>query len=223
MKKTAILLAVLIMGLPFIINEKLWAESEILFEDDFSDPRSGWDFGTFGTKNDQTGKVGYEDGIYYVRTDKISTGISPNIIMGKANILLSQIDLEVEATQKVAPTNDNNSYGVVCRFNQKPYGAYFFLISGDGWYAILKIDDGSITPLVNWAASDAINQGDDTNYLRVVCKVSFLALIVNDEFVAAVIDDGLKKGGDIGLVTITYEDEPSEIWFDNLVVRSPFK
>jgi len=143
--------------------------------------------------------------------------------MGKANILLSQVSLEVEATQKVAPTNDNNSYGVVCRFNRKPYGAYFFLISGDGYYAILKIDDGKITPLVNWTESDAINQGDETNHLRVICKTSLLALIVNDEFVTAVVDDGLKKGGDIGLVTISYEDEPSEIWFDNLVIRSPFK
>ncbi|HEY73031.1 MAG TPA: protein kinase [Thermoflexia bacterium] len=175
-----------------------------LFQDDFSDPSSGWEVGDY-----DGGSVGYKDGIYFVRSEN-----NGDVMWGVANRSFENIIIEVDATQVLAPTNDNNAYGVKCR--EQSGNGYGFVISGDGYYSIQIIMDGDWESLVDWTSSDAINQGNGTNHIRAACDGSHLALAVNGELLAEV-EDSTYTEGNISLTAATFEDEPTEIHYDNLV------
>jgi hypothetical protein len=177
-----------------------------LFEDDFSDPSSGWEVGDYSD-----GSLGYSDGGYLV-----TATLEDTYIWGVANQFFSDIVIEVDATELSAPANDNNAYGVMCRVQPNGKDGYALRISGDGYYAIHLISDG-FEALVDWTASDAIRQGNATNHLRAVCDGSSLVLFVNGELVAEASDTTFTEG-DIALSATTFEAEPTEVLFDNLVV-----
>lgn len=181
----------------------------VLFEDDFSDPGSGWQ-----VRDTDSGSVGYGGGSYIVISREESVTIS-----GRANRSYDNLVIEVDATQVSAPANDNNDYGVVCR-RQANGDAYYLLISGDGKYSIQKNLGDEFVRLVDWTSSDAIRRGNATNRIRAVCDSSDLMLFANGELLAEVSDSAFFEG-DIGLTAMTYEDEPTEIHFDNLVVSAP--
>jgi len=179
------------------------------FQDDFSDPGSGWEVGDY-----EGGSVGYGDGYYFVTSTE-----EGNLMWGLAYRNFSDLVIDVDATQVSAPSNDNNGYGVMCRVQEDDDG-YLLRVSGDGYYAIHRIVDGEFEPLVDWTPSDVIHQGNATNHIRAICDGSRLALIVNGELLAEV-GDATYTSGDIALTATTYEAEPTEIHFDNLVVTAP--
>ena len=198
-------------NLPFGPEEETPPPSppDVLFQDDFSDPDSGWEVGDY-----DTGDVGYRDGVYFVT----SIGDS-DTMWGVANASFSDVIIEVDAIQVSAGPEDNNDYGIVCR-EQGDGSGYYLLISGDGGYAILKAQGGDFEPLVDWAASDDVRQGNATNHIRVVCDGSTLVLFVNGQRLATT-EDSTFASGDIALTATSYEDELTEINFDDLVVRKP--
>jgi hypothetical protein len=162
------------------------------------------------------GGVGYESGAYFV------TSLGDGATMwGVANVSFNDVIIEVDVTQVSAPANNNNDYGVACREQGDGTGhGYYLLISGDGYYGIAKAEDEEFEWLVDWAASDVIRQGNATNHIRAVCDGSTLALFVNGQRLATTEDDTF-TGGDIALTATSYEAEPTEIHFDNLVVNKP--
>lgn len=184
-------------------------ESQILLEDDFSDPNSGWEKAEF-----DAGSVGYTDGNYFVISSEPSAAM-----WGVAGRSFEDVLIEVEATQVQAPANNNNDYGVMCRLTYTGDG-YSFNISGDGYYSIQKMESNSFSDLVEWTESSAIHKGGETNRIQVICHGSTLVLVVNGEKLAEVIDETYSEG-DIALAATTYEEAPTEIHFDNLLVREP--
>ncbi|MDY6877587.1 MAG: LamG-like jellyroll fold domain-containing protein [Chloroflexota bacterium] len=186
------------------------APAGVLFQDNFGDPESGWEVGEY-----DTGGVGYDSGEYYVTS--FGNG---DTMWGVISRSFDDLIVEVDATQISAPTNNNNDYGVVCR-EQGDGNGYYMLISGDGYYAILvKAEGRDFEPLADWTGSDVIRQGNATNHIRAVCEGSTLALFVNGQRLATAEDNTFSKGN-IALTATSYEDEPTEIHFDNLVVRQP--
>jgi hypothetical protein len=158
--------------------------------------------------------VGYEGGVYFVTSlNNTST------MWGVANRSFDDLVIEVDATQVSAPTNNNNDYGVVCR-EQGDGSGYYLLISGDGYYGIARAEEGNFEWLVDWTKSNVIRQGNATNHIRAVCDGSTLELFVNGQRLATAEDDTFTRG-DIALTATTYEDEPTDVHFDNLVVRAP--
>ena len=187
------------------------ASGEILFQDDFEDPNSGWevrDYGDSGTGTYGAGNyrmVGTVDGI---------------MVWTVGYQLFSDLVMDVSTTQVSAAPNDNNGYGLMCRLQPGASGdGYAFLISGDGYYSIQLITKGDYEPLVEWATSPVVNQGNSFNQLRVICDGTYLALIVNGELLAEANDANYTEG-DIAFVAGTLEPDPTEIHFDNLVVYS---
>jgi hypothetical protein len=182
----------------------------VLFEDDFSSPSSGWEQGDY-----DTGTVGYEGGTYAVSS--IGGG---NTMWGVAHISLSDVTIRVKTAQVSAPDNDNNSYGVVCR-EQGEGSGYYLLISGDGGFAIFKADTDGFEPLVDWAPTDAVRQGNTENVIEATCNGSLLTLIVNGTRVATAEDHTFSRG-DVALTVTSYEhDQSSTVHFDNIVIARP--
>ncbi|MGA9532630.1 MAG: hypothetical protein WBR18_07930 [Anaerolineales bacterium] len=183
--------------------------SGVLLKDDFSDPSTGWEVGDY-----DTGSVGYQGGSYSV----VSLG-NGDTMWGIASQDFGDVVIEVTAEQVSGPANDNNDYGVMCRIQESNDG-YFLLISGDGYYAILKRADDQFENLVDWTPSDAINTGDSQNQIQAVCDGSSLALIVNGQQVATASDSDFSHG-DIALTATSYESDSTEVLFDNFAVRQP--
>jgi len=185
------------------------AESDVIFQDDFGNSSSGWEVGDY-----EGGSVGYQSGAYAV-----VSGNTNSTMWGVANRSFDNVAIEVDATQVSAGPESNNDYGVVCR-EQGDGNGYYLLVSGDGFYAILKSAQDEFQPLVDWTESSAVNQGNATNRIKAVCNGSTLELFVNGQRMTSVEDSTYAKG-DIALTATTYEDVATEVHFDNLTVRTP--
>lgn len=183
--------------------------SNVIFQDDFGDPDSGWEVGEY-----DSGSVGYKNGVYAVVSS--SRG---GTMWGVANRTFDNLVIEVDATQVAAGPASDNDYGVICR-EQGDGNGYYFLISGDGYYSIIKAQGDEFINLLDWTESGAIKQGNTTNHIRAVCNGTRLELSVNGEQLAS-IEDSTFTSGDIALTATTYEDERTEVHFDNLVVSRP--
>jgi hypothetical protein len=191
-------------------------EMGLLFEDDFSDPASGWRVDQDAGGN---GSYTYEGGVYAVTA--LSSGTQ---MWGYANRSFGDVVITVDATQVSAPANDNNGYGVGCRIQDDGAG-YYLRISGDGYYGAHRVTydtqgEEMFTVLVEWTTTDAINLGNAANRIEATCAGSQLSLTVNGQIVLIAEDDTFAEG-DIALTATTYEDEPTTIHFDNVVVREP--
>jgi len=191
----------------FIIGQE--GLSPTLYEDDFSDPDSGW----ADTELDG-GRVGYLDGFYYV-----SSLTEGTLIWVSAGASLSDVAINVEATQAYAGPDSDNAYGVMCRVQSNDDG-YLLRISGDGYYSIHKRLGEEYVALVDWTTSDVIRQGNSRNDIQAVCDGPRLVLIVNGQLLGEANDSTFAEG-DIGLVVTTYEEAATEVNFDNLVVTRP--
>jgi hypothetical protein len=183
--------------------------ANVLFQDDFADPTSGWD-----QVNEEDGITDYVDGAYRIFVNTISTDVWAN-----PKLNFEDVRVEVDAS-KVGGDNDND-FGLICRYvDEKNY--YFFIISSDGYYGIGKVSGGQqqLLGMESMPPSEAIRQGKASNHLRADCIGSKLSLYVNDEFLAQA-DDGQFASGDVGLLAGTLGSPGTDIRFDNFVVSKP--
>ncbi len=146
---------------------------------------------------------------------------------GRSNSEFSDTVIEFDTTITKAPTNNNAASGVICRMKtheNNTTDGYLFAISGDGFYSIQRITSSAMNPLVDWAESDVINQGNQENKVRATCNGSELKLEVNGELLATASADasGPQSGG-FAFAAVSFETaEPvTEVHFDNLVVTKP--
>ncbi len=207
-----LVLAAMACSLPGLRTPSPGGETQkVLFQDDFSDPKSGWEAGEY-----DAGEVGYGNGYYYV----ISYG-DGSTMWGVANRSFTDVVIEVDAAQVSGPANNNTDYGVICRTADPESGTgYYLLISGDGYYAVVKGTDEGYDWLVDFTESSAIRKGNSSNRIRAVCNGSKLSLTVNGTLLAEV-EDSQFTSGDIALTATSYENTPTEVRFDNLVVTAP--
>jgi hypothetical protein len=179
----------------------------VLFEDDFSSADSGWD-----RVEDEDATTDYADGRYVISVRKTSW-----LTWANPGEFFEDVVIDVDARQIEGP--DDNNYGVICRY-QDVNNFYRILISGDGYYTILKYLDGENTTLIQWTATGAINQGNASNHMTVTCEGDRLALVINGQFVAETFDDTFADG-DIGLTAGAYDEPGVSVAFDNVVVTQP--
>jgi hypothetical protein len=181
----------------------------LLFQDDFSDPKSGWD-----SSHNEDGVTDYQDGQYRILVNTTNTDVWANPGLNFTNTII-----EVDATKTGG--DDNNDFGVVCRYADDQ-NFYFFVISSDGYYGIGKIKDGQqvLVGMESMPPTDAVKQGAATNHLQAVCDGSTLRLVVNGQQLVETTDPDLTSG-DAGLLAGSFENPGTDILFDNFVVREP--
>jgi hypothetical protein len=96
---------------------------------------------------------------------------------------------------------------------------YLFLIQGTGSYAIMRARGRDVVPLVNWTTSEHITVGPGRNHIRAVCDGNYLALYVNEQFLADATDDTYSSG-QVGLVASAANRLGLRVEFDNLSVSA---
>jgi len=176
------------------------------YADDFSTPDGGWK-----TANDETIKIGVQDGALHFTIDDLDT-IAWSTPKDKR---FGDFVLDVDAIQVEGP--NDNTYGVIFRY-QDDRNFYRLDISGDGYFAVFKRKDGAWTKVQDYVESAAVKQGNATNHLQVIAKGSQFTFNVNGEAVKT-FSDGDFSSGNIGLTAGTlFENAGVHIAFDNLKV-----
>ncbi|MBN2044111.1 MAG: hypothetical protein JW757_03745 [Anaerolineales bacterium] len=182
--------------------------ADILFEDDFSNPESGWD-----RFNDGEGYTDYENGTYKI-------GVYTDTLFYWANPYRNFNDVIIEVQAQKITGGDDMQYGIICR-HEDVDNWYAMIISGDGYAAIRKRYQGSeLEFITDWAQVSAINTGNAANNLRAECIGNQISLYVNGTLAVSVVDSDLTSG-DAGLMAGTFEQTSTEVLFDNFVVRKP--
>jgi hypothetical protein len=194
--------------------EKMFANfstSQVLFQDEFSDPSSGWD-----RYMDPDGSLSdYVDGNYRILVNEADVDIISN--PGKS---FSDVAIKVTVQKHGGP--DDNIFGVICRF-QDVDNFYELAVSSDGYYGIGRKSNGDFIWLNadQMQSSDRIHTGDLTNLIQAECVKTRLTLIVNGHKLAEVTDKTLPQSGDIGLMAGAYKETGVDIYFDHLLVKKP--
>jgi hypothetical protein len=182
---------------------------DVLFQDDFDRPDSGWD-----RYHDATYSADYVNGAYrvHILTPDTDAWANPRLRFGDVRI-------EVDATKWGGP--DDNIFGVLCRY-QDVRNFYYFLVSSDGYAGIGAYKEGRRKLLTGESLlpSPAVAQGDTGNHLRADCLGFKLDFYVNG-FLVAQAQAAEWMEGDVGLLAGTYTEPGTEILFDNFSVRQP--
>lgn len=191
-------------------DESLPSGPQALFEDDFSDPDSGWDRSTF-----ENGSTEYEQGGYriFVNAENWSAWANPsrNFTDTSTTVIATKIG-----------GDDDNEFGLICR-HANVDNFYVATISSDGFYGFLKRENGESLALLNMEnmlPSELIMQGNTTNEIRLDCVGNTLTLYVNGQFVGETVDDAISSG-DVGLYAGTFSIPGTDVLFDNFVVTAP--
>lgn len=177
---------------------------ELLYEDDFEDPQSGWEH-----YRQADGILDYEEGGY-----RMWVNVPENLFWVNLPEIYADVRLEVEAKAIGGP--EANWYGVLCRLDQRTSDHYYFLISSSATYQIGKqVEWEKIVLAESNEPSDAVRLGlGETNHLRVDCMGEGLKLEVNGQVLLEVKDSELQEGA-VGLLTGTMGEAGTDVLFDN--------
>jgi hypothetical protein len=187
----------------------LGTAGDVLLEETFDDPDSGWDLYAW-----DEAEVGYEAGAYQIQVHETRYDAWATSNQG---IDLADFVIEVDARWVEGPLD--NDYGVLVRYQPDGDSFYLFAVSSDGWYSVQAFRDREWESLVDWVESDAVHQGDATNHLKVECLGSQMRFVVNDVPLAQV-EDASYRSGDVGLLAGTFDQGGVVVQFDNLQVRA---
>ena len=191
-------------------GEKNYRTDNILFQDNFSNPDSGWDRQSYNV-----GSTDYADGGYV-----ISVTAPGQILWANPGQAFKDVSVEVETVW--LDGGDDNNLGIICRY-QDIENFYALVISSDGYYGIRRALNGndkiSFFGDEGMEESDVINMNGH-NQLRADCIGNTLSLYANGELLMQVEDDALAYG-DVGLIVGTFSAENTEILFKNFVVYLP--
>lgn len=176
---------------------------ETLLTENFDQP-DAWD-----RYSDAAGSVGVQEELYRIDSDG-------SMVWGLNRTMHDDVLIEVDARD--LSQHRNNAYGVMCRASGANNGSgYYFLISGDGYYAIYMGEGRDWRPLVRWNRAAEIHTDARSNRIRAICADDYLALYVNEAFMAEVRQHVYTRGY-AGLAAASLEDQPVEVEFDDLLI-----
>lgn len=189
-------------------SEEEYAPSgSVIFQDDFSNSRSGWYVG-----EDEDSYLNYQDGEYLI-------GVVPRNFIVNTWLGRSETDVVISVDAYPYKPTGMGGFGVLCRF-QKDTGDYYGLeITEDGYSSIWRYENGEYTFLSYWALSSAIPSGG-AGRITAACVGEHLLLAVDNMLVAEAFDASWASG-DIGLFAETFDAGGFVAAFDNYVVQRP--
>ena len=179
------------------------ASDVVLFQDDFSNPKSGWDRASQGGNS-----TDYADGKYRITLSTPQQDIWAN----PYQYFDQDIIIEVDIWQN--PSTVQAAYGIICGYSDM--NNFFALTIGNGGYVeIFRYQQGKRLTLAS--AENQARIDPEYNHLKAECTSSTLQLWVNGSLVAEV--EALEfPYGDVGLIVSSFDEANVEILFDNFVV-----
>jgi len=182
---------------------------EVLFEDDFTDPSSGWEI-----VNNAYELKGYSTGGYMISVNQVGSRA-----ISTSNLNYTDTIISVEA-QKITGARDTQ-FGLVCRFQDK-FNFYAFVISADGYAGIVRVVDGAKELLGSdqFFRMEGILMDDGVNEMTAHCEADSLKFIVNGETVVTVQDNTIGNG-DAGFFVETFQTGEAAVVFNDFLIIKP--
>lgn len=179
---------------------------QVVFEDDFSNPKSGW-----LSSSNENGRRAYENGEYTI-------DVTASMYWFWTDQYFSYDNLMAEADVRVVRRVGDADYGFICGM-QDDDNFTALEISEDGYFTIWKqVNDENVT-LLNWTYSDRL-AGSGPYRLAVQCGRESLRLAVDGVLLGEVHDPDFRPGG-FGMIAGTFEKGGFKVAFDNLVLMIP--
>ena len=185
---------------------KLPAGKVVLFQDDFSDPKSGWSL--FDNAN---GWAAYSNNEFHILVKKDHT-----LLWSTVNNSFEDVIITVK-TSILSQTGEGDR-GAICRYKD-PENYYYLAISEEGYFGIFKKVAAGYTPLLNWQYSPAVTKYAPVT-LTAACVGDTLT-IAADGVVLGQVQDTAFSQGDIGLAAGAWSATDFGAAFSSLEVRSP--
>lgn len=176
----------------------------LIFEDDFSDPDSGW-----LEAADAEASQGYRDGKFFFEVEATDL-----LVWDNSGGNFQDFVLEVEARQ--VSGDPENSYGVLIRYVDDG-NFYRFDLTGDGYYAVSKLENEEWIILADWQTSAYIKPQGEVNLIKIVCQGPKMTFYTNSQELIGVEDSSFERG-DVGLFAGTLTSPNVEVEFDNLEI-----
>jgi len=180
------------------------------FNDDFSDPSSGWDI-----RSNNMGEWGYEAGEYSIYLKK-----SGNVIGDRNESktgLYKDFSVEVE-TKKISKTVDDSAVGLIFRMQDAKNAYSFWIRSSSGTYCLVKTYNGVPDMLVSWAFSRYINRDNIPNKLKVACNKDHIEVDINGHGLLA-LNDATFSMGYVQLGVSSWSSDDCHYHFDNFTIH----
>jgi len=185
------------------------APGQVLFQDEFSLPSSGWD-----RYQDDAYLADYDAGEY-----KLVLYTPQTLAWSVPGIQLQDGMLRGEARRAGGP--EDNLFGLICRY-QGPGDFIFFAVASDGYAGIgrfaagqrMLLSDESLLPTGSLVLPDGVN------IIEADCVDERLTLRINGVEVAHA-KDPAPAPGDVGLLAGAYEQAGVEIRFDRFSALQP--
>ena len=178
------------------------AGGEVIYQDDFSDEETEWPEGKY---------TYYQNGRYYIKVNRENQYWW---VAGGENLedMIIQIDARVEQS------SGNGDFGVICRY-QDDNNLYIFEITQDANYAIFKLVDAELYPLIDFTYSDMLVNLKEARF-NVACIGNTLSFAVNGKLMGEVTDQSF-RAGDYGFFAGTFESGGNMVSFDNVIISRP--
>ena len=179
---------------------------QLLYEDDFSNPHTGWI-----SESTEEVESDYEDSEYHILVKERDWWY---FVWNQRAGQFTDFTLEIDARLISGPTV--SSCGLVFRIAEDGNTCYRFLVSADGYYAVGILLNDTWIDLQPWTKSAVINQVNSTNHLKVVCQGSQIEVYVNGQHLTSITDNSFAEGY-VGVIVDTTEPT-SHVAFDNIRV-----
>ena len=186
------------------------AQKTVLFSDDLSRWRSGWDSETV----DSSGKTFYSGGFLHILDKNPPTGTNYLSLNKNFNDFILDVDV------KTIDGKIDNWQSVDVR-SQGDYDYYALAISADGYYGIQKWKNSNLEQLEGPTYSSYINTGIGAiNHIHIEANKNALGFSVNGHHLKTVTDSTFNKGEVDLAATSLPSNSYTEVVFNNLVITT---
>ena len=188
------------------------SSSDVLYQDDFRNPSTGWPEARFDNYF-----IGYHEPEYYHIEIDGPNYRAPVFAPGKRSFGDATMQLKVQVNSKKTAASGDFLYGLVFRRSGDQYYAFTVSSRSRKWM-FLKSSPTAVTTLAEGADS-SLHPADVDDLLQVDAQGSTFSLHVNDRVVAQVTDADY-AGGEVGLYVQSLDSAQVHVHFDDLVIRN---
>jgi len=196
------------------------------YQDDFSDPNSGWPVGRQPPNGHQEGILGYENGEYYVTADEakfpweLDSSKKITCLSAYHYPAVDVLDFVMEVDARFVTLTGDGDWQMKFWKESKYY--YGVRMDQTGWvgfhsnFPFQKFLDANDRWMTERVPSFDFKGG--SNHLVVVAKDSRIAMTLNNNVVVFIDDFPRQERGEIGLVVCNFGASPFRTQWDNLKI-----
>jgi hypothetical protein len=185
---------------------------EILYQDDFTNPATGWPEKKFDNYF-----VGYHEPEYYHIEITSPNYKTPIFAPEKQSFSNVTIEVKVFTVSAKTATTGDFAYGTAFRRSGDQYYAFTISPRTKKWF-VLKSSPSALEVLAE-GSDESIHDLDTADTLRVDAQGSDFAFHINDQLVGQVSDSDYASG-EVGFFVQTFDATNVHIHFDNLIIQN---